>query len=79
MPMFASCKAISEFFDRGEIVAEAGDAKLKRVDLDKVIPSGLAPEDSVRLARQYINTWALDQIFLEVGKTIIIVVEVGIT
>ena len=68
LPMFASCKAISEFFDRGEIVAEAGDAKLKRVDLDKVIPSGLAPEDSVRLARQYINTWALDQIFLEVAE-----------
>lgn len=63
--MFASCKAISEFFDRGEIVAEAGSAKLKRAELDKVIPSGLAPEDSVRLARQYINTWALDQIFLE--------------
>ena len=65
MPMFASCKAISEFFDRGEIVAEAGSAKLKRTDLDKVIPSGLAAEDSIRLARQYINTWALDQIFLE--------------
>lgn len=63
--MFASCKAISEFFDRGEIVAEAGSAKLKRSELDKVIPSGLATEDSVRLARQYINTWALDQIFLE--------------
>ena len=66
--MFASCKAISEFFDRGEIVAEAGSAKLKRADLDKVIPSGIAPEDSVRLARQYINTWALDQIFLEVAE-----------
>ena len=66
--MFASCKAISEFFDRGEIVAEAGSAKLKRADLDKVIPSGIAPEDSVRLARQYINTWALDQIFMEVAE-----------
>ena len=67
--MFASCKAISEFFDRGEIVAEAGSAKLKRSELDKVIPSGLATEDSVRLARQYINTWALDQIFLEKAET----------
>ena len=51
LPMFASCKAISEFFDSGEIVAEAGSAKLKRVDLDKVIPSGMNPEDSTRLAR----------------------------
>ena len=63
--MLASCKAISDFFDRAEIVAQAGSAKLKRTDLDKVIPSGVSPEDSARLARQYINTWALDQIFLE--------------
>ena len=65
LSMLASCKAISEFFDSGEIVAEAGSAKLKRADLDKVIPSGVSPEDSARLARQYITTWALDQIFLE--------------
>lgn len=65
LPMLSSCKAISEFFDSGEIVAEAGSAKLKRADLDKVIPSGVSPEDSARLARQYITTWALDQIFLE--------------
>ena len=67
--MFASCKAISDFFDRAEIVAQAGSAKLKRTDLDKVIPSGIAPEDSIRLARQYINTWALDQIFLEKAES----------
>ena len=65
LPMFASCKAISEFFDSGEIVAQAGSAKLKRADLDMVIPSGVNPEDSARLAKQYITTWALDQIFLE--------------
>ena len=52
-------------FDSGEIVAEAGSAKLKRADLDMVIPSGISPEDSARLAKQYITTWALDQIFLE--------------
>ena len=65
LPMLSSCKAISEFFDSGEIVAEAGAAKLKRADLDMVIPSGVSPEDSARLAKQYITTWALDQIFLE--------------
>ncbi len=65
LPMLTSCKAISEFFDSGEIVAEAGSAKLKRADLDMVIPGGISPEDSARLAKQFINTWALDQIFLE--------------
>jgi len=69
LPMLASCKAISEFFDRGEIVAQAGAAKLKRTDLEKVIPDGIPAEDSVRLARQYINTWALDQIVLEMAES----------
>ena len=79
LPMFASCKAISEFFDSGEIVAEAGSAKLKRMDLDKVIPSGMNPEDSTRLARQYINMWALDQIFLERAEEQLSKVEMDVT
>ena len=33
-----------------------------------VIPKGLAYEDSVRLAKSYINTWALDQVFLSIAE-----------
>lgn len=68
LPMLASCKAISEFFDKEEVVAEVGQAKLRKSELDRVIPAGLPAEDSVRLARQYINTWALDQVFLTVAE-----------
>lgn len=68
LPMLASCRAISEFFDKEEVVAEVGQAKLRKSELDRVIPVGLPAEDSVRLARQYINTWALDQIFLTVAE-----------
>ena len=63
-----SCKAISEFFDRGEVVAEVGSAKLKKAELELVIPDGISSEDSVRLAKQYINSWALDQIFLNLAE-----------
>jgi hypothetical protein len=63
-----SCKAISEFFDRGEVVAEVGSAKLKKSELELVIPDGMSSEDSVRLAKQYINSWALDQIFLNLAE-----------
>lgn len=63
-----SCKAISEFLDRGEVVAKVGASKLKKTDLEKVIPDGISPEDSARLARQYINSWALDQVFLNVAE-----------
>ena len=79
LPMLTSCKAISEFFDSGEIVAEAGSAKLKRADLDMVIPSGISPEDSARLAKQFINTWALDQIFLERAEQQLSKAEMDVT
>lgn len=63
--MFSSCKAISEFFDKDQVVAEVGDAKLKMKDVMEVIPSGLSPEDSTVLVRQFINSWALDRVILE--------------
>lgn len=68
LSMLTSCKTILEFFDSGETVASVGSAKLKMTDLEKVIPDGIAPEDSVRLAKQYINSWALDQVFLSVAE-----------
>jgi hypothetical protein len=69
LPMFASCKTISDFLDKGEVVAKVGDVKLKMEDLQKVIPNGISAEDSVAFARQYINSWALDQVFLNVAES----------
>ena len=51
-----------------EIVAEAGSAKLYRSELNTLIPSNIEREDSIRLARQYINAWALDQLFLTIAE-----------
>jgi len=68
LPMLASCKAISEFFDSEEAVAQVGSVKLKMSELQRVIPNGIPEEDSIRLAKQYINTWALDQVFLKVAE-----------
>ena len=69
LPMFASCKAISDFLDKGEVVAKVGDRKLLMADLQKVIPNGISQEDSIAFARQYINSWALDQVFLDVAES----------
>ena len=66
--MFASCKAISDFLDDGEVVAKVGEARLLMEDLQKVIPNGISPEDSTLLARQYITTWALDHVYMEVAE-----------
>ena len=67
--MFASCKAISDFLDKGEVVARVGEAKLMMEELQKVIPNGISPEDSILLAKQYINSWALDHVYMEVAET----------
>lgn len=69
LPILSSCKTISDFLDKGEIVAKVGDAKLMMEELQKVIPNGISSEDSITFARQYINSWALDQVFLDVAES----------
>jgi hypothetical protein len=64
LPTLMSCKTISSFLSDDETVAEAGGAKLYRKELNALIPKGVQEEDSVRFARQYINAWALEQLFL---------------
>lgn len=63
-----SCRAISSFLNNDETVAEVGSARLYRSQLNALIPKGISQEDSVRLARQYINTWALDEVFLNIAE-----------
>ena len=68
LTMFTSCRAISRLLHGDEVVAQVYDATLFRSDLDKVIPAGLPEEDSVRLANQYINSWALEHVFTGVAE-----------
>ena len=69
-----SCKMVnqlqetaSELF-RGEVVARVGDHKLYRSELDAYVPSGVSPEDSANLARQWINAWAEDLLLLDMAE-----------
>lgn len=68
LPALSSCRAISSFLRGGEVIAAVGGEKLYRTDLDKVIPKGLSKEDSIYLAKQYINTWAGDLVFLSIAE-----------
>ena len=52
LPMLASCRAISRFLNNDDIGAEGDGVMLLRSDLDAVIPVGISPEDSTRLAVQ---------------------------
>ena len=62
-----SCEWVDKVIS-GETVASVGKVRLSRAELNKALPSGLLPEDSVRLVHQYINTWASEIIFLQVAE-----------
>ncbi|MGM9767561.1 MAG: hypothetical protein ACI3Z0_03765 [Candidatus Cryptobacteroides sp.] len=66
-----SCETITSFvrdlrYDK--VVAKVGSHKLYASELASYIPDSASPEDSTRLALQYINTWASDQLFNDVAE-----------
>ena len=68
LPSLSSCRAISSFLKGGDVVAEVGSEKLYRSDLNAVIPKGISQEDSTYLAKQYINTWATELVYLKIAE-----------
>lgn len=66
-----SCKTVTSFVQglgAGPVVARVGSSKLYASELQEYIPDAVSEEDSVRLAMQYINTWASDLIFNDVAQ-----------
>ncbi|MGM9737603.1 MAG: hypothetical protein ACI3ZT_04220 [Candidatus Cryptobacteroides sp.] len=70
LPAFNSCETITSFvrgLGSGPVVARVGTHKLYASELAAYIPDNASPEDSSRLALQYINTWASDLIFTDMA------------
>ena len=68
LPMFYSCRAISTFLSGDEVVAQVGQEKLYRSEIDMVVPKGVSPEDSTRLAAKYVNSWASEHVYLKIAE-----------
>ena len=68
LPALSSCRAISSFLSNDEVVAQVGQDKLYRSEIDAVVPKGLSAEDSTRLAGQYISTWASEHVYLKIAE-----------
>ena len=68
LPAISSCRAISSFLSNDEVVAQVGQDKLYRSDIDKVVPKDMSEEDSIRVTKQYIKSWASDRVFLEIAE-----------
>ena len=60
-----ACNWVSDLIHDDEVVARIGKNKLYLSELSAVIPHDATPEDSAKLAGQYINTWAKEVLFLE--------------
>ena len=52
---------------QGDILVKVGSATLSRQDLQKAIPYGLTPEDSVKFAKSFIANWIDDDIIDEIA------------
>ncbi len=66
--LLPSCKAFQSFIHDGEVVAKLGDHKLYLSELEKVIPNGISPEDSLNLVNLYINSWATGKAFQDIAE-----------
>lgn len=64
----SSCKWFYSFIHDEELVASVGKYKLYRSELNAIMPKGLAAEDSIALAHQYINSWASSYVFLDIAE-----------
>ena len=62
--LVCSC-TLYDSITKGEKVAQIGRAALYKTDLQKIIPNGIAPQDSAALVRQYIDSWAIKQLMLQ--------------
>ena len=66
--LLCSCNAIQSLVHDDQVVAKVGKNKLYRSELERFIPNMISAEDSARLAEQYINTWAMDLLYLDVAE-----------
>ncbi len=66
--LLGSCNAISSLVHDDQVVAKVGKNKLYKSEVVRFIPNLVSPEDSARLAKQYINSWAMDLLYLDVAE-----------
>lgn len=63
-----SCNLVQTIVHDDDVVAQVGSVKLYRSEMEKFIPGKLSPEDSAAFAARYINTWALDRLYMSVAE-----------
>ena len=66
--LLGSCHTITSLVYDDPVVAKVGKNKLHKSEVVRFIPNLVSPADSARLAEQYINSWAMDLLYLDVAE-----------
>ena len=77
--LLGSCNAISSLIHDDQVVARVGKTRLYKSEVERFIPNMIPAEDSLRLAEQYINTWAMNQLYLDVAEAQLSKEELDVT
>lgn len=81
--MFSACNAItsaiSNLVHDDDVVARIGDEILYKSQLASYIPVGISGEDSTKLVKQYINSWATEVLFTQKAKEQLTASELDVT
>ena len=77
--LLGSCNAISSLVHDDQVVARVGRTRLYKSEVERFIPNMLPAEDSMRLAQQYINSWAMDLLYLDVAESQLSKPELDVT
>lgn len=65
----SSCEFVSGLLHDDDVVARYGKQKLYASQVAIYIPKNISPEDSTNLATQYINAWAMEQLYQNVAQS----------
>ena len=61
--LLGGCKAFSSLLHDDRVVAKFGDRKLYASEVERIIPDYCVGEDSLAIARKYIETWAAGYLY----------------
>ena len=74
-----ACNTISSIIHDDEGVARVGQEKLYLSQVEQYIPEFVSAEDSLKLVRQYINSWATEILYQQVAQEQLSEAEMDVT
>ena len=64
-----ACNAVGSLLHDDELLATVGEHRLYAAEVASFIPAEVSSQDSLRLAKSYIDTWVKDKMFEDLAET----------